>query len=149
MHWALRIVRHDGGSMNPSSRNGIDMVELCRREGCGLNCRMMARMLAECLLLLGIPARFVTCLPRKFITDCHVICAVWPQTRGRWLWIDPTFDAYVTDEPGTPLGIRGVHERMRNGKPYLLNPDADQYGYATCNDAWFRAAPDPKQDATD
>lgn len=85
----------------------------------------------------------------RIYRSCHVICAVWSQTRGRWLWIDPTFDAYVTDEPGTPLGIRGVHERMCNGKPYLLNPEAAQYGYATCNDAWFRAAPDLRQDATD
>lgn len=209
LHWAHRTVRHDGGSDNPTSRNAIDMVELCRREGRGLNCRMMAQMLTECYLSLGIPARFVTCLPREFVADCHVICAVWSQTLGRWLWIDPTFDAYVTNEHGTPLGIREVRERMRNGEPYLLNPeanwnfeipqvkeeyldlymaknlyylvctdrsefdtetrvegkerphyiglvpppgyasDADQYGVATSNDAWFWAAPDAKPGATD
>lgn len=125
MHWVHRTVRHDGSSANPVSRNAIDMVELCRSEDRGINCRMMAQMLNECYLALGFRSRFVTCLPKEFVNDCHVICAVYSCTLDKWLWIDPTFDAYVTDEQGTPLGIGEVRERMRDGRPYRLNPEAN------------------------
>ncbi len=125
LHWAHRIVRHDGSSDNPTSRNAIDMIALCQREGRGINCRMMAQMLNECYLALGFRSRFVSCMPRQFVNDCHVICTVWSDTLERWLWIDPSFDAYVTDEDGTLLGIREVRERMRDGRTYRLNPDAN------------------------
>lgn len=42
MHWVHNAVRHDGGSYNPDSRNAIDLIEVCRKENRGINCRMMA-----------------------------------------------------------------------------------------------------------
>lgn len=125
MHWAHNVVRHDGGSDNPESKNAIDLVELCRKEGRGINCRMMAQMLNECYLAMGFKSRFVTCMPRKMINDCHVINTVYSTTLDRWVWVDPTFNAYVLDENGVMLGIGEVRERMRDGRPYFLNKDAN------------------------
>lgn len=125
MQWAHHVVRHDGSSSNPTSRNAIDLVELCRREGRGINCRMMAQLLNECYLAMGFRSRFVTCMPRVMVNDCHVINAVYAESLGKWVWMDPTFNAYVTDERGTLLGIAEVRERMRDGRPYRLNDDAN------------------------
>ncbi len=125
LHWAHNVVPHDGSSCNPEKCNAIDLVEVCRREGRGINCRMMAQLLNECYLAMGFKSRFVTCMPRKMVDDCHVICTVYSATLGKWVWVDPTFNAYVTDEHGTMLSIAEVRERMRDGRPYLLNREAN------------------------
>lgn len=123
--WVHNEVRHDGSSYNPESRNAIDMIELCRAEGRGVNCRMLAQILNECYLAMGFKSRFVTCMPKKMVNDCHVINVVYSVTLDKWVWVDPSFNAWVTGENGVMLGIGEVRERMRDGRPYFLNEDAN------------------------
>lgn len=123
--WAHNVVRHDGNSYNPEERNAIAMVELCRKENRGINCRMMAQLLNECYLAMGFKSRYVTCMPQVMINDCHVINSVYSRTLKKWLWMDPTFNAYVSDDKGNLLGIADVRERLRKGEPLVLNEDAN------------------------
>jgi hypothetical protein len=137
MRWAHGIVRHDGNSMNPTPRNAIHLIDVCKKEDRGINCRMMATILNEAYLAMGFKSRHITCLPfDKSDPDCHVITAVFAQSRGKWLYMDPTFEAYFMGEEGDPLGpgevrtmmIAGVEPRLNpeinwNGEPY----DADGY----------------------
>ena len=125
LHWVHNIVPHDGGSFNPEVMNTIAMVELCQKEKRGVNCRMLAQMLTEVYLAMGFKARFVTCMPRDLISDCHVITTVYSNTLNKWLWVDPTFEAYVMDENGVMLSIAEVRERLRNDQPLQLNEDAN------------------------
>jgi Transglutaminase-like superfamily. len=126
LHWAHNVVRHDGSSDNPSSQNAIDLINICKTEKRGVNCRMMATILNECYLSLGIKSRFVTCMPKETkFDDCHVINMVYSHELKKWIWIDPTFDAYVMNEKGELLGIQEVREKLINGKPLILNPDAN------------------------
>ena len=125
LHWVHNIVPHDGGSFNPEVMNTIAMVELCQKENRGVNCRMLAQMLTEVYLAMGFKARFVTCMPRDHVSDCHVITTVYSNTLNKWLWVDPTFEAYVMDENGVMLSIAEVRERLRNDQPLQLNEDAN------------------------
>ena len=125
LHWVHEVVRHDGSSANPTERNTHAIIELCKKENRGVNCRMMASMLTEVYLAMGFKARFITCMPRDFINDCHVITTVYSCTLNKWLWVDPTFDAYVTDEHGTMLSIAEVRERLRTDKELRLNDYAN------------------------
>ena len=125
LHWVHNIVPHDGGSFNPEVMNTIAMVELCQKEKRGVNCRMLAQMLTEVYLAMGFKARFVTCMPRDHVSDCHVITTVYSNTLSKWLWVDPTFEAYVMDENGVMLSIAEVRERLRNDQPLQLNEDAN------------------------
>ena len=125
LHWVHEVVRHDGGSYNPEIKNTHAMIELCKKENRGVNCRMMAQMLTEVYLSMGFKARFVTCLPRDFINDCHVITTVYSCTLNKWVWVDPTFDAYVTDENGTMLSISEVRSRLRKDLELRLNDYAN------------------------
>jgi hypothetical protein len=50
---------------------------------------------------------------------------VYSNDINKWIWIDPSFDAYVMDEKGILLGIEEVRERLINGKPLILSPDAN------------------------
>lgn len=127
MYWVHDIVRHDGSSRNPSSQSLIDLYETCQRENRGVNCRMMAIMLTEALLAEGIPARYLTCQPKlwEFDSDCHVICVAWAASLNKWIWVDPTFAAFVTDENGLLLHPGEVRERLIKDQPLVLNPDAN------------------------
>ena len=128
MHWIHDLIPHDGSHGNPTVKNAMSMIEVCKNEGRGLNCRGLAIVLNECYLAMGIKSRFVTCLPKdslKIDTDCHVIDMVYSTSLKKWLWIDPTFDAYVMNEKGEMLSIEEVRERIINGKPLILNPDAN------------------------
>ena len=125
LHWVHEVVPHDGSSNNPKIKNTHAIIELCKKENRGVNCRMMAQMLTEVYLAMGFKARYVTCIPREFINDCHVIATVYSCTLNKWVWVDPTFDAYVTDEKGTMLSISEVRSRLRNGQELCLNDYAN------------------------
>jgi len=126
MYWVHNVVRHDGNSFNPKLRNATDLINICKTENRGINCRMMATILNECYLAMGFQSRFVTCMPRETkFDDCHVINMVYSKDLQKWIWMDPTFEAYVMDENGTLLGIEEVRERLISNKPLILNPDAN------------------------
>lgn len=126
MHWLHYLIPHDGMKDNPEIKNALSMINACKKEGRGLNCRGLAMVLNECYLSLGIKSRYVTCLPKDTADpDCHVINMVYSNDLQKWIWIDPSFDAYVMNEEGELLGIEEVRERLINGKPLILNPDAN------------------------
>ena len=82
-------------------------------------------MLNEMLLSIGIPCRYLTCLPKVYVDDCHVINIAWSSSLNKWIWIDPSFAAYVTDENGLMLHPGEVRMRLINGQPLYLNEDAN------------------------
>ena len=126
MHWLHYLIPHDGMNGNPEVMNALNMIAVCKKEGRGLNCRGLAMVLNECYLSLGIKSRYVTCLPKDTADpDCHVINMVYSNDLEKWIWIDPSFDAYVMNEKGELLGIEEVRERLINGKTLILSPDAN------------------------
>ena len=65
-------------------------------------------------------------MPRELkFDDCHVINMVYSTELKKWLWMDPTFNAYVMNEKGDLLGIEEVRERLIKEQPLILNPDAN------------------------
>ncbi len=128
LHWVHNLILHDGIHGNPDVLNAMNMITICKKENRGLNCRGLAIVLNECYLALGIKSRIVTCYPKdslKIDQDCHVITMVYSETLKKWLWIDPTFNAYVMNEKGDLLSIEEVRERLIMGNPLILNPDAE------------------------
>lgn len=123
--WVHDNVRHDGSYYYDGQPNAIDIVNFHRRTKKGMNCRMLATVLNECYLAMGFKSRFVTCMPEIYVSDCHVINAVWSETLHKWLWMDPTQNAWVMDEKGHLLSIAEVRERLREGKPVTLNEEAN------------------------
>ncbi|WP_165852085.1 transglutaminase domain-containing protein [Mucilaginibacter terrenus] len=127
LYWAHNSVRHDGNSSNPSSRNAIDLIAVCQKENRGVNCRMMATILRDAYQAEGFKTRVVTCMPKDTAdNDCHVITVVWSKSLNKWVWMDPTFNAYVADGKGNLLSIEEVRERLVKGiDDLVLNPDAN------------------------
>lgn len=129
MRWVHAQVRHDGESNNPEPKNALHLLEVCRTEKRGINCRMMATILNEVYLSLGFPSRQVTCLPLDDSDpDCHVITTVWSSELGKWLYMDPTFEAYFMDEKGQLLSIAEARARLIANEPLELSKGANWNG---------------------
>lgn len=128
LYWLHDAIPHDGQNGIPGKeRNSICIYEACKEMGVGANCRGLAIILSELYLAMGWPSRFVTCESKAYDTDndCHVINMVWSKQLGKWIWIDPTMAAYVSDENGQLLGIGEVRQRLIDGRPLVLNEDAN------------------------
>lgn len=128
LHFVHDAVRHDGSSPWPDVPLNFGAIyDVCHEQNRGVNCRMMAIMLNEVLLAEGIPARYLTCLPKYYDTDpdCHVINVAWSRDLGKWVWVDPTFDAWVTDENGLMLHPGEVRQRLIEGKPLAIPETAN------------------------
>ena len=128
LYWVHNSIPHAGDNgLAPGERTLRNTYESAKRDSCGYNCRALAISLAEALLVEGIPARYVTCQSKEWDTDndCHVICTAWSESLGKWVWVDPTFAAYVTDENGTLLHPGEVRYRLQNDLPLILNKDAN------------------------
>ena len=135
--WVHNTIRHDGSSYNPEEKNAIALYEICKKEDRGVNCRMMAQMLNECYLAMGFKSRYVTCLPKSYINDCHVINVVYSNTLDKWLWVDPTWNAYVMDDKGNLLSISEVRDRLKKGEFVTVNEDANWNHKTPCTNDYY------------
>lgn len=121
LHFAHDNIRHDGNNRAFAELDAIDLYNYYKTTGRGVNCRQLAISLCEMYLSMGIPARYVTCMPADPNDyECHVINTVWSNQLQKWLYIDPTMDAWVMDEDGTILSIAEVRERLINDQQLVL-----------------------------
>ena len=129
MNWVHNSVRHNGTNYALCEFDAIDIYNYHKSTGKGVNCRHLAIMLNECYLSMGFKSRFITCLPkREDDDDCHVINSVYSSTLDKWVWMDPSFNAYLKDGEGNFLSIEEVRFRLINELPVILNDDANWNG---------------------
>lgn len=118
-------LKHDGNHENPAGSNIIQWAEACKDGSRGLHCGGLAYVLKTCYLAMGFKARHISGLPKKYIGECHSINVVYSNTLDKWIWVDPTNNAWVTDEDGTMLSVQEVRQRLRDGRPMVLNEEAN------------------------
>ena len=131
LNWVHKQIPHNGNCENPKTKNASFLLSTCKSQARGLNCRGLALVLNECYLAMGYKARIVTCYPKDSLKrdeDCHVINMVFADSLNKWLWVDPTNNAYLTDETGKLLGISEVRYKAIHNLPLRLNPDANWNG---------------------
>lgn len=127
--WIHDTMPHNGMREDmPTTPWDLDLlIKYANTDSLGGNCRILAVALQQALLAEGIPARYLTCQSKRYRTDndCHVICVAWSDTLNKWIWADPTFDAFVTDENGLLLHPGEVRGRLIKDEPLFLNEDAN------------------------
>jgi hypothetical protein len=127
LFFVTQIVKYNGSNWGVCEFNAIDIYNYCQATGMGVNCRNKAMMLNEMYLAMGFKSRYVTCMPKDFKKDPynHVINCVYSETLKKWLYMDPSFGIYVTDEIGNMLSISEVRERLKNDLPLALNKETE------------------------
>jgi len=78
-------------------------------------------VLNDVYLSMGFKSRHLGCLPfDKQDGDRHSVVMVWSNDLGRWLLMDPTFDAYFTSTTGTPLSPAQIRAAMAMGDSIMV-----------------------------
>ncbi len=129
MHWVHNTIRHDGTTETGIiSMNANNILETVKKKRIGIACGELATVLNDCYLAMGWTSRKVYCFPKDSLKndpDSHVINIVYAASIKKWLWMDPTNDAYVMNDKGQLLSIEEVRLAVIKGKPLLVNPDAN------------------------
>lgn len=138
MHWVHVTVRHDGTRPNPAAMDSRALLAACEGDRATCNCRGLATILNEVYLAMGIPSRHLTCLPYdEKDPDCHVVNMVWSSELEKWLYMDPTHDAWFADAQGRPMSPREIREAMRRGDPMTL-PAAPNWNGKAVGEGFYR-----------
>lgn len=138
-------IPHANQTVQPETRNAIELWRYTRSVEPAFNCRLHSIMLHELLLSCGIVNRFVTCLPADSEDcDCHVVNVVWLPEAEKWAMIDSDVQAWVSDPSGVPLSLAEMRERFIADEPvevhHLSDADwgDDEYcSYWAKNLYWF------------
>lgn len=139
LRWVHKIVRHDGASYNPRPANALNLIQVCADSNRGVNCRMMATILNEACLSVGLRSKHVTCLPAdKNDTECHVVNAVWSDSLNKWVLFDPTFLGYFTNTAGVLQSPEEIRTSYLAGDSLVVSPELD-YNGSPRNPAEYRA----------
>jgi hypothetical protein len=126
LHWVHYTFQYDGTKETPEHDGIADLMIKCLENHQTMHCGALASVLNNCYLAVGLKSRQVVCLPKDSTDmDCHSINTVFSITLNKWIWIDPTNNAYIMDEKGGLLSIAEVRERLIKKKPLILNPDAN------------------------
>jgi hypothetical protein len=129
LHWVHNTVNHDGQHESGIKNiNAIEILTEAMTRHTGVSCGELATTLNDCYLAMGWESRKVYCFPKDSLRtdhDSHVINIVFLSSKNKWIWVDPTNDAYIMDEKGDLLSIEEVRERLIEDKPLIVNPDAN------------------------
>jgi hypothetical protein len=136
LKWVQSNIRHDGSNYALCEFTSIDIYNYYKSTGKGVNCRHLAMVLNEFYLSMGFKSRYVTLFPHN-PTDVHVINSVYSTTLNKWIWVDPTMNAYFKDENGNFLSIEDVRERVIDERPFFLNDDANWNGKPNTKESYF------------
>ncbi len=120
------LVPWNGSAQWPSgSLNTLSILSHDKNTEEGVNCRMKAIILQELYLAAELPARMISCIPLDDKdSDSHVIVSVWSSELNKWIWADPSFNAYVLDRDGNLASIEDVRKGLVEGHTFFLNSDA-------------------------
>jgi len=129
LHWVHNTVGHDGQHESGIKNiNANEILTFAIEKHIKVCCGELATTLNDCYLAMGYASRKIYCFPKDSLRndgDSHVINAVYLSSKNKWVWVDPTNDAYVMNEHGDLLSIEEVRERLINNKPLIVNPDAN------------------------
>jgi hypothetical protein len=125
MSWVYSLAKHANEPSIPSERNAKTFIQLALVENRQLNCYMKTVILNEVYLAMGFPSRQTKLLPYD-VEDSfsHYVTSVYSSSLDKWIFMDPDFGVYLTDQAGTVLGIREMREHLIAGEPLVtIRPD--------------------------
>ncbi|MCA9732970.1 MAG: hypothetical protein H6696_00610 [Deferribacteres bacterium] len=114
--WVYELTGHANNPEFPKEINAFTLIHMATVEHATINCYMKTVILNEVFLSMGFYSRQTHLLPHSHEKDeSHFITSVYSRTLEKWLWMDPDFGIYLTDEQGTILGYPEIRKRLISG----------------------------------
>lgn len=127
--WVHEKIRHKGDAVPKTGLNLASLMIATSYSCKPGNCFVQAICLSEALLSIGIKAKYIKGFRRKSDEGCyHVFVAAWSSKLKKWIFLDPTYGAYVMDTYGNILSPAEIRHNLINDIPMVLNEDADYNG---------------------
>lgn len=127
LHWVSGHTYHEGNYAGEIAHNSLDLLNYAYDKGrsFGVNCVALATILSECLLAIGLKARKVFIMPcSPYDGDNHVVTHVYIKEMNGWVILDPTLNAYFSNEQGEYLSLLELRNRLGNQEPVFFNNEA-------------------------
>jgi len=118
--WVFYLNGHANNPEFLSEINAFTVIRMATVENKALNCYLKTVVLNEVFLSMGFASRQTHLLPYSHEEDeSHFITSVYSRTLGKWLWMDPDFGLYFTDEEGDILGYPEIRKHLISGEPLV------------------------------
>lgn len=132
LRWFHDQVPHNDG-INIPILNANTIIDSYKENQQSHGCYPLAIGMNDIFLAMGYKSRVVICFSGLYPhpQGGHVITTVYMPSLNKWLYMDPQDNAYVMDEHDNLLSIQEVRERLINGQPMKLNPDANYHDVPT------------------
>lgn len=118
LRWVYQLTGHANEPVFPKDMTSLNLIHLAKDEHMQINCYMKSIILNEVYLAMGWPSRQTHLLPsEKEEEESHFITSVYSRTLGRWIFMDPDFGVYATDDQGAILGIAEIRRRLIARQP--------------------------------
>jgi len=127
LHWVSGHTYHKADYDGTISNNSLDLLNYSYDKGSlyGINCVALATILSECLLSIGLKARRVFLMPcSPYDGDNHVVTHVYIREMKKWVMLDPTFNAFFSNEQGEYLSLLDIRNYLANQEPVFFNNEA-------------------------
>ena len=130
LNWVHNTISHDGGNSGPDPKNSLNILRYCCETGSGVNCVGMAVVMNEAYLSMGFKSRVIQGNGKKWVFngEWHGYNIVYSNTQDQWIFVDPTYNSYFSDEAGNMLSIAQLREHLIRDKSLILNEDANYNG---------------------
>lgn len=127
LEWVSKHNYHKGDFNANIPYNSIELLNYsyCKDAEHGINCVALATVLSECLLSVGLKARRVSIMPcSPYDGDHHVVTEVFISELKKWVMLDPSNNAYLTNKQGEPLSLLELRDCFANQKTVLFSKEA-------------------------
>lgn len=125
LNWVCDNFRHNGSSGMPDERDALSIINYCKENPNGINCRGLAILLAELCRLYGIEAKHITCYPKENpCADAHVVTHAYSKELNQWIMLDPTYRLYLKDKNDNYININSLRENFAHNNEIFANENA-------------------------
>lgn len=123
----------------PMNAKGLLEYSFDKGPSFGISCYMYAIVFTEACLSIGLKCRIVSLNPlNPYDYDNHLLNIVWCPDRSKWLMLDPSFNAYVSDEKGQILDPWEVRDLLCRQKNIVCNDELIFFGSKQNSQGYFR-----------
>lgn len=138
MNWLTERVSHKGNITSALPEvcktlpmNSLGLLEYSFEKGQerGINCYMLAIVLTEACLSLGLKSRIVSLNPlNPYDYDNHLVTIVWCENFSKWVMVDPSYNAYLRDAEGALLNPWEIRDLFCRHKTTVCNDELAHNG---------------------
>ena len=148
MKWITEHINHRGNITSalpevckslPMNAQGLLEYSFDKDEDIGINCYMLAIVLTESCLSLGLKSRIVSLNPlNPYDYDNHLVTVVWCNNFSKWVMLDPSYNAYLLDNEGNILSPWEARDLLCRHKTIVCNDELAHNGARHSSEDYLR-----------